>query len=69
MTRGEFDATTPTSYLYVQGEDVYDIWTTDADIAARAIAALPAPGASVAPRASATPAASTQPVPSPAPSQ
>lgn len=59
MMKGEFDADTPPSYLYARGEYLYDIWTTDPDIAAAAIAALPAPGASAAPRASASPAAST----------
>ena len=69
MVRGDFDSETPPSYLYVRGDEVFDIWTSDEKIAASAIAALPAPGASRAPRASAsagpsaTPAASSAPAP------
>jgi hypothetical protein len=67
MLRGEFDADTPASYLYVRGDEVFDIWTNDEKIAAAGIAALPAPGASRPPRPSAsagtspTPGASTAP--------
>lgn len=67
MIRGDFDSETPASYLYVRGDQVYDIWTNDADIAASAITALPAPGSSAAPRASGSPAASASPAASPAP--
>jgi hypothetical protein len=69
MVKGEFDADTPASYLYVRGDEVFDIWTNDETIAAAAITALPAPGASARPRASASagasasPAASTSPAP------
>jgi hypothetical protein len=61
MIKGQFDSETPASYLYVRGENVYDIWTNDAEIAESAIAALPAPGASAPPRASATPGSSATP--------
>ena len=67
MIKGEFDTQTPPSYLYVRGEYLYDIWTTDPTIADAAIKALPAPGATAAPRASASPAASTEPAPSASP--
>jgi len=56
-----FDTETPPSYLYVRGEQFYDIWTGDAKIAAAGIAALPAPGASGAPAASAAPSSSAAP--------
>jgi hypothetical protein len=61
MIRGDFDTETPASYLYVRGDQVFDIWTNDPDVAASAIAALPAPGATAAPRASASAAASVAP--------
>ena len=67
MVRGEFDADTPPSYLYVRGDEVFDIWTNDEKIAASGIAALPAPGASAAPRASASAGASATPAASSAP--
>ena len=67
MIRGDFDSETPASYLYVRGDQVYDFWTNDPDIAAEAIKALPAPGASGAPRASASAGASATPAPSSAP--
>jgi hypothetical protein len=69
MLRVEFDPDTPASYLYVRGDEVFDTWTNDEKIAASALAALPAPGASAVPRASAsagpsaTPAASSAPAP------
>jgi hypothetical protein len=53
-----FDTETPPSYLYVRGEQFYDIWTGDPKIAAAGIAALPAPGGSAAPGASAAPSSS-----------
>jgi hypothetical protein len=58
MVRGEFDADSPASYLYVRGDELFDIWTNDEAIVAAAIAALPAPGASAAPRPSASAATS-----------
>ncbi|MFL5689230.1 MAG: hypothetical protein ACJ77I_09570 [Chloroflexota bacterium] len=67
MVRGEFDADTPASYLYVRGDEVFDIWTNDEKVAAAAIAALPAPGATARPRASASAAASVTPGASTAP--
>lgn len=67
LKRGEFDADTPASYLYVRGDEVFDIWTNDETIVAAAIAALPAPGASAAPRASSSAAASASPAASTAP--
>ena len=67
MLRGEFDADTPASYLYVRGDEVFDIWTNDEKIATSAITALPAPGASAAPRASASAGASATPAASSAP--
>ncbi|MFL5674973.1 MAG: hypothetical protein ACJ779_08205 [Chloroflexota bacterium] len=70
VTKVVFDPDTPTSYLYVRGEDLYDIWTSDPAVAAAAIAALPAAGGSGAPRASGsaapsarTPAASSSTAP------
>ena len=68
MIKGEFDTETPPSYLYARGEYLYDIWTNDPTVAAAAIAALPAPGASFPPRASASPAASPASSAEPAPS-
>jgi hypothetical protein len=67
MQRGEFDADTPASYLYVRGDEVFDIWTNDEKIATAGITALPAPGASAAPRASASAGASATPAASSAP--
>ena len=63
MKKAEFDADTPASYLYVRGEHLFDIWTMDPEIAAAAIAALPAPNGSAAPGPSMTPAPSTSTAP------
>ena len=67
ITKGGFGAEGVDSYWYIRGDTVYDIETGDASIAAAALAAIPAPGASVAPPASgrASPAASA-PAASPA---
>jgi hypothetical protein len=73
VTKGDDGAGYPFSYLYVSGDLVYEIYTSDESIATAALAALPVPGASAAPHTSATqahspsPAASATPAASPAP--
>jgi hypothetical protein len=72
VMKGDDGADYPFSYLYVQGDLAYEIYTSDESLATAALAALPAPGASVAPAASASPkaskpAASASPLASPAP--
>ena len=60
------------SYLYVQGDAVFDIETSDEALAAAAVAALPKPGASPSGGASAKPSSSPAPArtapPAPSPS-
>lgn len=65
VTKGDFGADTIASYLYLRGDLVYDIETTDEKVATAAIAALPAPGASGAPAPSGSPKASVAPAASP----
>ena len=70
VTKGDFGEDTITSYLYIRGDDVYDVESSDEAIATAALNALPGPGASAAPAASGSPAASASCVPasgSPAP--
>ena len=68
VTKGGFGQDTASSYLYMRGDDVFDIETTDEAIAIAALKALPVPGAS-RPPTSAKPSggspASKSPVPSP----
>ena len=63
VTKGEFGEDTISSFLYLDGDNVYDIESSDEAIATAALAALPAPGASAAPAStgSAAPAASCVP--------
>ena len=49
------------SYVYVDGEFVYDVETADEALAVAALAGMPAPGRSPAPAASGSPAASCVP--------
>jgi hypothetical protein len=70
VTKGEFGEDTITSYLYIRGDVVYDIESSDEAIATAALAALPDPDTSAAPAASGSPAAVASCVPasgSPAP--
>ncbi len=70
VTKGDFEEDTITSYLYVRGEVVYDIESSDEAIATAALAALPDPDAPTAPTATGSPAAAASCVPasgSPAP--
>ena len=65
VTKGDFGTNSINSYLFVKGDDVYDIETTDEKIAAAALAALPGSGTtSSAPPASAAPSLSPAPSPS-----
>ena len=71
VTKADFGEGTVPSFLYVRDDVVFDIETTDENMAIAAIAALPVPGASALPQASASagagataaPAASTSPAP------
>ena len=69
VTKGDFGEDTITSYLYVSGDVVYDIESSDESIATAALAALPDAGAPspAAPAASCVPA-SGSPAPEPSPS-
>ena len=49
VTKGGFGQDTASSYLYMRGDLVFDIETTDEKIATAALAALPVPGAPGAP--------------------
>ena len=60
VTKGDFGEDTITSYLYISGDVVYDIESSDETIATAALAALPEPGAP-APATSGPPAASCVP--------
>jgi hypothetical protein len=67
VTKADFGAETVPSYLYERDDVVFDIETTDPNIATAAIAAiaaLPAPGSSAAPHPSATPSAGASAKPS-----
>lgn len=75
VTKGEFGEDTITSYLYLVGDKVYDIETSDEAIAIAALAGLPAPSGSPAPAVSRSPApaascapASGSPLPAASPS-
>ncbi len=63
ITKGDFGADSPTSYLWIHGDEVYDIETSDETIATAALAGLPTASASAAPVSSGTssPAASCAP--------
>ena len=63
VTKGDFGEDTITSYLYIHGDDVYDVETSDEAIATAALAALPAPDASTAPGGSGSAAPSASCVP------
>jgi hypothetical protein len=63
VTKGDFGEDTITSYLYVDGDNVYDIESSDEAVATAALAALPAPGGSPAPASSGSPAAIASCVP------
>jgi hypothetical protein len=68
ITKGEVaDATIAKSYLYIRDDLVYDIETTDENVAKAVLAALPTPGASGSPHASGSPTASVSPKPSASP--
>lgn len=54
ITKGGFGEETPSSYLYVRDDLVYDIEAADDKVAIGALAALPRPGASASPAASAS---------------
>jgi len=60
VTKVDFGEDALDSYLYIRGDDVFDIETSDESIVAAAIAALPAPGSTPrpVPSVSAAPAAS-----------
>ena len=62
VTKGDIRRQTPiTSYLYVNGDVVYDIESSDEAIATAALAALPEGGATPDPATSAQPSASCVP--------
>jgi hypothetical protein len=63
VTKGDFGPDSITSYLWVHGDAVYDIESSDETIATAALAGLPTPAASSAPAASGSsaPAASCVP--------
>ena len=63
VTKGDFGSDAAATFLYLKGNAVYDIETSDAAIAAAAIAEIEHPGASHAPATSASPAASASPAP------
>lgn len=48
VTKGEFGEDTITSYLYIDGDNVYDIESSDETIATTALGVLPAPSGSPA---------------------
>ena len=63
ITKGDFGADSPMSYIWIHGDEVYDIETSDETIATAALAGLPTAAASGAPVASGSsgPAASCVP--------
>jgi len=63
ITKGDFGADSPSSYIWIHGDEVYDIETSDETIATSALAGLPTAAASGAPIASGSsgPAASCVP--------
>src|SRR4029078_4789256 len=56
VTKGDFGADSITSYLWVHGDAVYDIETSDGAIATAALAGLPTAAACAAPVAPRSPA-------------
>lgn len=54
ITKGDFGADSITSYLWIHGDEVYDIETSDEKIATAALSGLPTAAASGAPVASAS---------------
>ena len=63
VTKADFGQDAIASYLYLQGDDVFDIETSDEALATAALAALPKPGASPPAGASARPSSSLAPSP------
>ena len=63
ITKGDFGADSPTSYLWIHGDEVYDIETSDETIATAALAGLPTASASAAPVASGSSGAAASCVP------
>ncbi len=63
VTKGDFGEDSITSYLYLAGDKVYDIESSDEAIATAALAALPAPAASPGAAASTSPVAIASCVP------
>ena len=63
IMKGDFGADSPSSYLWIHNDEVYDIETSDETIATAALAGLPTAAASAAPVASGSsaPAASCVP--------
>lgn len=68
VTKGDDGTDYPFSYLYVRGDLVFEIYTSDEAIATATLAALPVPGATGAPVTSSAPAPSGSAAPSTAPS-
>jgi hypothetical protein len=66
VTKVDFGEDALDSYLYIRGDDVFDIETSDESIVAAAIAGLPAPGSTPRPQPSGspTPASSASAAPS-----
>ena len=63
VTKADFGQDAIASYLYLQGDDVFDVETGDEALATAAFAALPKPGASPPAGASARPSSSLAPSP------
>jgi hypothetical protein len=63
VTKGDFGSDAAATFLYIKGDAVYDIETSDAAIATAAIDAIDHPGASHAPATSNAPATSASPAP------
>jgi len=65
VTKGDFGEDTITSYLYIDGDNVYDIESSDETIATTALGALPAPSGSPAASSSSSPMPVASCVPAP----
>jgi len=63
VTKGDFGEDTITSYLYLDGDNVYDIESSDEAIATTALGAIPAPAASPGAAPSGSPVAVASCVP------
>ena len=63
VTKGEFGEDTISSFLYIDGDNVYDIESSDEAVATAALGALPTPSGSAAPAASGSPAPAASCVP------